>query len=104
MMTLNNGTADEQAHPHSLTPGRIESVEELLHVLQCNAHARILYGQAHAIVFVSFGSDEQLPWTGINAAHRVRGIAKQVEDDLLQLNSIACDRREIDSKSLLQDY
>jgi hypothetical protein len=58
-MTLDNGSADGQAHPHSATLGRVEGVEESLHFPLADAHARNLYRQAHTIAFVSFGSDDQ---------------------------------------------
>ena len=64
-------------------------------LLRVEAHPRILHGQAHTIVFVSFGSDHQLPRTIVDAAHRVRGVAEQVQDDLLKLDAIAGDGREV---------
>ena len=59
------------------------------------ADARVPHGQAHTIAVVPFGSDQQLPRTIVDAAHRVRGVAEQVQDDLLKLDTIAGDRRQV---------
>ena len=90
--------------PMPLALGGVERVEESACVLRFEAHPRILYGQAHAIVFVSFGSDHQLPRTIVDAAHRVQGVPQQVQDDLLELDTIACDRREVVGKFRPQNH
>ena len=103
-MALDNGTADAQAHPHSVTLGGVEGFKESLHVLRCDAHARVLDCQPHAIALVFFGSDDQFPRTVINANHCVRSVPEQIEHDLLKLDTIACNPREIVRKFLSQDY
>jgi hypothetical protein len=47
---------------------------------------------------LAFSLDEQVPRTVVHAGHRLRGIAKQVEDHLLELHSIASDSRELISE------
>src|SRR5882724_90545 len=44
---------------------------------------------------VSLGSDEQLPRTIVDGAHRVGRVSKQVQYHLLQLHPIALDGRKI---------
>ena len=41
------------------------------------------------------GSDQQLPRPIVHVNHRVRGVAEQVQDDLLELDTVAGDVREI---------
>src|SRR5580658_3596965 len=103
-MALDNGTANAQPHPHSVTLGCIEGFKESLHVSRCDAHARVLHCQPHAVAFVFFGSDDQLSRTVINADHCVRSVLEQIEHDLLKLDTIACNPREIVGKLLAQDY
>ena len=55
-------------------------------------------------LFVPFGSDHQLPRTIVDGAHRIRGVQKQVQDDLLKLDTIARDRRKIVGKFRPQNH
>src|SRR4029450_12270904 len=88
-------------HPAALR--RIESVEKLVHALTIEAGTSIAYRQAHAISVFPFSSDQHLPWAIVHADHRVRGVAEQVEDDLLDLDSIAGDGREIGGELRLKN-
>jgi hypothetical protein len=45
-----------------------------------------------------------LPRAIVDADHRVRGVAKQVQDDLLELDTIASDRREVVGELRLNDH
>ena len=56
-MILDNRAADGQAHSHSVSLGGVEGVEEPLHFLLGDAHARILYRRANTIAFAPVGSD-----------------------------------------------
>src|SRR6266566_4195074 len=49
----------------------------------------------HTIAVLPFGSDQQLPRAIVHVNHRVGGVSEQVEDDLLELDAIADDGREI---------
>src|SRR5260221_12590861 len=93
MMTLDNGAADGEADPHTATLSCVERIEKSVETLRIDTHSRILHGQADTIVFASFGSDHQLPRSIVDAAHRVCGVQEQVQDDLLKLDTIACDGR-----------
>ena len=47
------------------------------------------------IISFSPGSDQQLPGAILNTNHRVGSIAEQVQGDLLQLDTVSDDGREI---------
>jgi len=76
----------------------VERLEEPVHTLRFETHPRILHDKAHTVAFVPFGSEHQLPRAIVDAAHRVRGVQKQVQDDLLKLDTIACDGRKVVGK------
>src|ERR1700736_3545755 len=93
-MIFDDGATDEQAYPHACTLGRVERVKESVYALRLETHARILYSQAHMILFVRFGSNHQLPGTIVDTAHRFQRIQHEVHNDLLQLDTIASDTRQ----------
>jgi len=76
----------------------VEGFEEPVRSLSFETNARIFHAKAHAIPLISFGSDQQLPRTIVDGTHGVRSIPKEVQNDLLELNAITCDWREIISK------
>src|SRR5580704_13902240 len=104
MMTLDDGSTDGKADPHTATLSGIECFEESARSLRFETHPRILHGLAHTIIFVSFSSDHQLPRTIVDAAHRVQGVPEQVQDDLLKLDTIACDAWEVVGKLPSQNH
>src|SRR5512145_1457446 len=104
MMTLDNEATDGEADPHTASLGCVERVEESVRILRIEPHPRILHRQAHAIAFVSCGSDHQFPRPIVDLAHRVRGVSEQVQDDLLKLDTIARDRREVLGQFCPQSY
>src|SRR5437773_4174852 len=89
MMTLDNGPAHRQADPHTAGLRRVERVEEPVRALALKTHPGIPHGQEHAIACVASGTDEQLPGPALDRAHRIYGVANQVQNDLLQLHAIA---------------
>ena len=95
MMSLDDGAADGESDSHAVALRRVERVEQLVHALTVEAHAGIPHGQAHMFAVFPFGSDQQLPGAIVHARHRVRGVAEQVQDDLLELDTVAGDGREI---------
>ena len=78
-------------------------LKQLVHALTIETDAGIPYRQTNAIGVFSFSSDQQLPRAIVHADHRVRGVAEQVEDDLLELDPIAVDRRKIVSEFRLKN-
>ena len=92
MMPLDDGAADGEPDAHAVALRRVEGIEQLVHALAVDAHAGIPHAHAHTIAVLPFGSDQQLPRPIVDANHRVRGVAEQVENDLLELDAIASDR------------
>src|SRR5262249_42376312 len=82
---------------------RVKGIEKSAETLRVETYPHILDGKADLVAFDSFGRDEQLPGTIRNGTHRVRGVAQQVQNDLLELDAIACDQREIVSKFRTHD-
>jgi hypothetical protein len=50
--------------------------------------------QPHSIAFFPFGPDQQVSRTIVDGVHCVHGIPDQIQDDLLQLNTIGRDELE----------
>src|SRR5262245_29202706 len=95
VMSLDDGPADGQADPHPVALGRVEGVEELVHALRIEANAGIAHGDPHTVGGLAFGSDQQVPRTVVDANHRIRRVAEQVQDHLLELDPIGCEGRKI---------
>jgi hypothetical protein len=95
MMSLDDGPADREADPHTVVLRCVEGIEQLVYVVGGDAHPRIPHAHPHTIPVVPFGSDQQLPRAIVHVNHGVAGVAEQVQDDLLELDSIAGDGREI---------
>jgi len=104
MMTLNNGSTDGEPDSHAIILSGVERFEESARSLRVEPGSCILHCQTHAIVFLSFGFDQQLPRTIFDGAHRVRCIPNQIQDHLLQLDSITCDKREVFGKFRSQNH
>src|SRR6187397_1774835 len=104
MMTLDNGSAYGQADPHSIALGREERIEQLVHVSIIEACSGSLHTQAHPVLRMRFGFDYQLPWTIFDRAHRLESVAQQVQDNLLQLDTIAAHGWQILGKLRSQNH
>jgi len=102
MMTLDDRAADGKADSHAVTFRCIERVKELVHDLRVDPHAGVSNACAHAIFVLPFCSDQQLPRPIVHVNHRVRGVAEQVEDDLLELDTVAGHVREAVSEFRLK--
>src|SRR6266446_8844055 len=95
MMSLDDGTADGQPDSHAVAFGGVERFEEPVRSLSSEADPHIFHAKAHPIALVSFRPYQQLPRTIVDRAHRVRSVPEQVQDDLLELDTIARDGREV---------
>src|SRR5262245_20951258 len=95
MVPLDDGPADGESDTHALALRRVEGIKELVHALTVNPYACIPHHQTHAIGVLSLGSDQQPARPIVDADHRVRGVAEEVQNDLLELDAIAGDRREV---------
>src|SRR3981081_1413276 len=90
MMTLDDGATDRQSDPHTASLRCVKRFEESVHIFPGEPYADVLHGQAHVVLSFSFGSDHQPPRTIIDTIHCLCGIQKQVQNDLLKLDPIAC--------------
>src|SRR5580700_5200459 len=103
MMTFDNRTADRQPDSHTFSLRRVEGSEKLIRSLRFEADSNVGHAEAHSIIAIWFSSNQQIPRTIIDCAHGVRSIAKQVQNDLLELNAIAGDPWEAVGKFLEHD-
>src|SRR5262249_32706973 len=83
-MSLDYGAGDGEADTHAVAFRRVEGVEQLGHVLRVDTDPGISHAHAHTIAVLVFRSDPQLPRPILHGAHRIRGVADQVQDDLLE--------------------
>src|ERR1700752_3841402 len=94
-MPLDDRAAHRQPDAHSAALRGVKGVEEFVHVLTAEANAAIPYSQAHAPVVLAVSPDQQMSRALPDVGHCVRGVAEQVQDDLLELNAIPGPLREI---------
>ena len=90
MMSLDDRAANRQPNAHTAALGCVEGIKEPFHVLVIETHTGIPHGQAHKVAVFSFCSDQQVSRSVVNTNHRLGRIAEQVQDDLLELDTIAC--------------
>jgi hypothetical protein len=97
-MLLDNRTADGQPDAHPIVFRRVERVEQPVNALGVHPYARVSYGQTHLIGSLRLCPDHQLARPVVYLAHGVRRVPEQIEDDLLELNSITDNVREVVSE------
>src|SRR6267143_5468860 len=103
-MSLDNRAAHRQPDTHTAALGRVKGIEGFVHVLTAEANAGIPYGQAHAAVALAVGPDQQLSRAILNIGHGVRGVSEQIQDDLLELNTIPGHQRRAIGELRLHDH
>src|SRR5215471_16694292 len=87
-MGLDNRAADRQAHTQPVRLGRIEGIEDMVEALRVQPRTRILHRDYDALCPIGAGSNQQLAWTLVSSTHRFDGVYHQIENYLLQLDSI----------------
>ena len=87
-MGIDDRPADRQPHPHSAGFRGVESLENALEMFRINTRPRIAHCHEDAICPGLLGADRQLSWPLLNRSHCFDRIHDQVQDDLLQLNTI----------------
>ena len=73
-------------------------------VVRGQANAGVANAQAHSATVLALSLDGQLSLSILHIDHRVAGIAQQIQDDLLELDSIPIDDRKIISQFHPQDH
>ena len=89
MMSFDDGATDGESDTHPVTFCCVESVKQLVHDLRVDSDAGIPHRQAHAIVVHLFCFHQQLTRAIVHVDHGVGGVAEQIEDDLLELYTVA---------------
>src|SRR5215467_4890147 len=93
-MRLDDGAADGKAHAQSVALGRVKRLKNFIHFHGTHAGAVVAYGNPyHARVFYL---RKHFDFTILSRTifHRVNRIKQQVEEDLLQLNLVAANKRQ----------
>jgi len=94
-MSFDNRTADRKPNPHTVVLGCVERFEEPLGGIGSETNTRVLHGELDVFAIVDFRFDQQLSRPVFDIAHRVRSAAQQIQDDLLNLDTVAFHRRQI---------
>ena len=63
--------------------------------MRTDTDSGVLHTQTRTIVTFRQGSNKQVTRAFVNISHRIRSVPKQIQDDLLELNTITDDRREV---------
>src|SRR5215471_11187180 len=93
-VSLNDRTADRQAHTHALRLGRVEGFKQAWEARRRQPRPGIPHGDAHAFRLVGFRADLQFARAVTVAAHRLDGVDDQVDHHLLNLHPIAPKERQ----------
>src|SRR5215216_6782777 len=95
IMSLDDRPADAEPDTHAVALRCVEGVKELVHALGVDAYASIPHADTYATTALPFGSDQQVSRAIVHFNHRIGRVAEKVQDDLLELDPIAGDGREI---------
>ena len=87
-MGVDDRPANRQPHPHSAGLGSVECLENALDMVRVNAWPRIAHLDEDAMCRALPGADRQLTRPFLDRAHGFGRVEDQVQDDLLQLNTI----------------
>src|SRR6266702_1467716 len=93
-VSFDDRAADRESHAHPAELGRVEGVEQPVDGLTAQSRAGIPDPDEQAARCILLRRDEQLSRSLGDAAHRFDGVHDQVEDHLLQLDSISLNRRQ----------
>src|SRR5215831_8797115 len=91
-MGLKNGPANGESHAHPAGLSRVERIKDLVYSVGGDTSSRVFNCCLHTVWINILGHDDKLSEPITNAAHRFHRIHHQVEHDLLQLNSVSCNR------------
>ena len=94
VVPFDDRAADGEPDSHAIALRRVERLEQSFGSFGPEADAGIAHGEANLPVFVTVGPNQQKPRTVVDGAHRIRGIAQEVHDHLLELDTIAGDQRQ----------
>jgi hypothetical protein len=84
---FDNRAIDRQFHAYPVTFDCVEALIDIDFPL-VKFRARIADTQDDAIRFISYGSYKQFSWAAANCAQSFHGVDNQIENHLLQLESV----------------
>src|SRR5205823_8225063 len=82
-------SADGEPHAHAVRLRRVEWAEQPGQILRVYSCARILYGHEHLIGPALLRTDQQYAVAAGDRRHGLHAIHQEIDDHLLQLDSIA---------------
>ena len=87
-MRFDDRATDRQPYPQTAGLGRMERLEEAREGRRRQPRTRIANRDEHAARLGLTGADQQLARSLPDLAHRFNGVHDQVQDHLLQLDSV----------------
>ena len=100
-MRLDNRPADRQAHSHAAGLCRVERLEQPVQIACRKPGAQVAHRYQHAIGSVSLCADAEMTMSA-DVRHCLDGIEDEIEDNLLHLDSVPVDRRDLGAELGLQ--
>src|SRR5260370_20518667 len=93
-MTLNNHAANGQSQSRSMRLCRKECAKYAIQVFRIDSRSRVFYCDDNCIATTKLSSHPQHPTSIRGGIHCFERVMDQVKDDLLQLISIAINKRQ----------
>src|SRR6266480_4924724 len=94
-MRFNDRTHDPKAHPQSFRLRSEEMVEDSIAYFFGNTNPVIAHTRANCAVAVPLRSDHDFAAVKRSLPHSIKSIDHEIDQDLLQLNRIGLNRRQI---------
>ena len=94
-MGIDDRPADRQPHSYSAGFRGVESLEDALEMFRINTWASVAHCYEEAICLGLLRADRQFSWPFLNRPHCFDRIHNQVQDDLLQLNTISLNGKRL---------
>ena len=101
-MSVNDGTGDGQPHPDSIDLRGVKSLENPLEMCWIDARPGITHRDQYCICLGLLGADQQRSAPSLNRAHGFNCVKNQIQDYLLQLNTICQDGDQVLRKTNLE--
>ena len=94
-MRFDDRTHDPKAHPQSFGLRSEEMVEDSIAYFFGNANSVIAHTRANCAIAIPLRGDHDFAAAKRSVAHGIKSIDHEIDQDLLQLNRIGFDRRQI---------
>ena len=94
-MGFNDRAANGQPHSYSLRSSCEKRFKEAGHVLRLHSNPTVFDGNTNLVGILHLGPDQQSPTPVANPSHGFDSIQHQIQNYLLQLNSISKYRRQV---------